>query len=96
MRIVNVLVILTLLVLGLTFAILNAEPVTINYYVGKDTLPLSFLLTIAFLTGALVGLLIALVGFFRARRENRQLRKRIDLAEAEVNNLRSIPLKDTH
>jgi len=96
LRIVNIILIIFLLIVGITFAILNADPVTINFYVGEDKLPLSFLLVLAFLTGALVGLLIALGVFFRARRENRNLQKRINLAEAEVKNLRSIPIKDMH
>ena len=58
MRIFSYILILVILIIGITFAILNHAPVTINYYVGQRTLPLSLLLTFSFVIGCLLGLLV--------------------------------------
>lgn len=81
---------------SLTFACLNAEPVGINYYIGHSKLPLSLLLALAFCGGAILGLLIGFVTWFRLKRENTRLTQRVKLAEKEISNLRVIPLRDNH
>ena len=55
-------VLLVVLVLGIEFSTLHADPVTINYLLGTATLPLSLLVVCAFATGvALTGLIGAFV-----------------------------------
>lgn len=96
MRIISSIFILLIILLGITFATLNSQLVTINYYVGHRDMPLSMLLVIAFVTGCLLGLIVAGWIAFRTKMQNRKLRKRLKLAEKEVENLRAIPLKDKH
>lgn len=55
--------------LGITFAALNAEPVILHYYMGAKQLPLSFLLVFSLVFGALLGWLLSLMMFLRAKRE---------------------------
>ena len=94
-RIVGLLFLLVVLILGLFFGLLNSDPVPLNYYLGTRELPLSLLLVLAVLVGAVCGALASLGIVLRMRRENSRLRKQIRLSEKEVANLRAIPLKDT-
>lgn len=96
MRIITTLLIILLVLLGLTFAGLNAEPVIINYYIGTKKLPLSLLLILTLVCGSLLGLLANLVFCIRLKSANVLLRHRLKLVQEEVANLRTMPLKDEH
>jgi len=94
MRILTYIALLLLILLGITFAGLNADPVVINYYIGSSQLPLSLLLVMALVGGGLLGLLVSLILYIRLKSANLRLRQRLRLIEEEVANLRTIPLKD--
>lgn len=68
---------------GVTFAMLNAEPVFINYYLGQTKLPLSLLLLSSFALGLLLGLSAALFKRYQLRRENAKLTQRLKFVEQE-------------
>jgi len=78
----------------MTFATLNSESVTINYYLGQSTLPLSLLLVLVFAFGCLIGMLVGFWLLIKSKLLNYRLRQRLNLAEKEVDNLRAIPLQD--
>jgi len=82
------------MVLGAVFAVLNAEPVVFNYYIGSRALPLSLIMTVALGAGALLGILSSIGMMFALKRENLKLKRKSQLASQEVNNLRALPLKD--
>lgn len=94
MRIISYMFILVIVLFGMTFAILNSESVTINYYLGQNTLPLSLLLVLAFAFGCLIGMLIGFWLLIKSKIINHRLRQRLNLAEKEIENLRAIPLQD--
>ena len=96
MRILSYVILLVIIVLGISFATLNSEAVTLQYYIGHKTLPLSLLLVSVFATGCLLGILVGLGIVIRLKLKNFRLRQRLKLAEKEVINLRSIPLQDRH
>lgn len=96
MRSLTYILIFVIFLIGLTFACLNAESVSINYYIGTAKLPLSLLLAFAFLVGGLLGLFAGLKRLLRLKRERYRLQQRLKLAEKEIENLRVMPLKDTH
>jgi uncharacterized integral membrane protein len=79
--------------LGSVLAYLNAEAVGFNYYLSTVTLPLAVLLFLAFSTGALAAVLLSLGMVLNARRQKRQLQRRLKLCEQEIKNLRDIPIK---
>jgi putative membrane protein len=87
---------LVIVILGVTFAILNSSLVTVHYYVGIKQLPLSLLLVIAFVVGLIVSFLIVFIKIVRLRTELRRLKKQLRVAEKEIKNLRAIPIKDEH
>lgn len=94
MKVLSYILLILLLVFGVSFAGLNAAPVTINYYIGVSELPLSLLLVMFFAFGCLLGLGVGLTMYLRMRSKNYRLRNRIKLAEKEVSNLRNMPLQD--
>ncbi len=82
------------MLMGAAFAVMNAESVNLHYYFGSHELPLPVVLAAAVCLGALLGILAGLSGIARLKRENANLRRRIELTAQEVNNLRTIPIKD--
>jgi putative membrane protein len=76
-RIISYIFLLLILLLGLSFAALNADPVSINYYVGKGTYPLSLLLVCTLGIGILLGFLACLFPLLKLKKENRTLRSTI-------------------
>ena len=95
MRVFTYLLILMVVLLGLTFACLNADPVQINYYLGSKTLPLAILLVIVFTSGCLVGLLFTFWIYLKARRDKYRLQVRLKGVEKEIASLRNMSLKDS-
>ncbi len=65
-----------LFVLVLTFAVRNADPVTVRYYFGGEwQAPLIFVLLVAFCAGVVVGLTAVMTQLFRQRREIAALKR---------------------
>jgi putative membrane protein len=83
-------------ILGFIFSVLNSEPVLLKYYVGQQQIPLAFVVLGAVFIGCVLGLLVGSVWVLRLLRRNRELRHKFSLVEKEVENLRSLPLKDNH
>ncbi len=94
MRIISYFFLLIIVIFGMTFATLNSESVTINYYFGQSTLPLSLLLVLVFALGCLIGMIVGIWLLIKAKLLNYRLRQRLNLAEKEIENLRAIPLQD--
>ena len=95
-RIVTLIFTLLTILLGVVFALLNAEPVQVNYYFGATDMPLSLVIVIALALGAGLGVVASIGLLVRTRREIGRLRRNASLAEKEVMNLRTMPLKEQH
>jgi putative membrane protein len=94
-RLFYLLLTVVVFVFGTTFAIKNGQSVDLNYYFGIAWhAPLSLMLLAAVVIGALIGYLIGLRRVFRVRRELAKARRQIRDVEEEVQNLRSLPIKD--
>lgn len=93
MRIVSYIFLLAIILLGATFAVLNSGVVTINYYVGQRSLPLSLLLALVFAAGCLLGIAVTSWALLKIKLQNHHLQKQLKIAEKEVENLRAIPLQ---
>lgn len=94
LRLIKFLFLLVMAVLGAGFASINPEPATLHYYFGDLTLPMGMLLLGVLGMGMLLGLLVSMLMLLKTRRENARLRRKAELVHTEVNNLRTIPLKD--
>jgi len=95
-RIITYLLLLIIILIGITFAVLNPNIVTVNYYVGQKTLPLSLLLVLVFGVGCFLGLLVGGWIVLKVNLKNFRLKQRLKVVEKEVQNLRAIPLQDKH
>jgi len=95
-RILTLFAMLVVVVVGILFAVLNAEPVVLNYYFGSRAMPLSLVLVLAMLVGAVLGVLACSGILLRQRHALHKLRRAAELAEKEVENLRAIPIRDEH
>ncbi len=95
-RIIYLFIFLVLVIFGIVFAVLNAEPVTLNYYFGSKQVALSLILVLAMIVGAILGVIASASMIISNRREVLKLRKSVELAEKEVTNLRAIPIRDNH
>ena len=94
MRIISYCFILIIVLFGMTFATLNSESVTINYYFSQSTLPLSLLLVFVFAFGCFTGIIVGFWLLIKSKFHNYRLQQRLTLAEKEIENLRAIPIQD--
>lgn len=95
-KIVYLFLFLVLVIFGIAFAVLNADPVQLNYYFGSKDVALSLVLVLAMIVGAVLGVIASAGMIISNRREVVKLRKAVQLAEKEVANLRAIPIRDDH
>lgn len=96
MRIMSFLFLLIIVLIGVTFATLNADMVTVHYYLGSYTMPLSLLLVLVLALGSVLGMLVVFWLLLKVKIKNYRLRQRLKLTEKEIENLRAIPLQDKH
>ncbi|MCK4950389.1 MAG: LapA family protein [Gammaproteobacteria bacterium] len=96
MRIIGILFFILIAITGIAFAVLNADPVTLNYYLGAAETPLSLALVGALGLGALLGVIASTGVILRMKRELSKLRRERKNTEKEIMNLRNIPIKGSH
>ena len=87
-------VLLIVAVLAAVFAALNPEPIELELAFGSVSVRKSIAFAVTFGFGFLLGFVIAMGRVVRLMSERRALKKSVRLAEAEVSNLRSLPLRD--
>jgi putative membrane protein len=95
-RIFSYIFLILIILLGVTFATLNAETVNINYWLGHRTMPLSLLLALVLAIGSFLGIVVGLWILIKTKLKNYHLKQKLRLAEREIENLRAIPLQDKH
>jgi len=95
-KILYAIAIVLVALIGVVFAILNAETVQINYYFGSKETPLSLAIILSMLLGAILGLLASLGLILKSKREVAKFKRLADVAEKEITNLRAIPIKNQH
>ena len=93
-RLLTLLILVIVFIAGITFTSVNTDPVTLNYYFGSLSLPLSGLVLISLTIGVLLGALAVSLATLRLRYDNRRLQKQVTLAEQEIDSLRVLPLRD--
>jgi len=93
-RIIVLIILFLVLLAGLSFYVQNAQLAMLNYYLGSIKLPVSILVGLSLLMGAVLGILASCSALLRLRHELGRMQRQLSLAEKEVNNLRAIPIKD--
>lgn len=94
LRILFFISIMATLVVAIIFAVTNYGKVPVKYFFGETHAPLAVLLFGAFLLGLLFGLSLDAWLRLRQRTLIRKLEKEKAATEAELNNLRKMPIKD--
>ncbi len=95
-RIVYLIIFLIVAIAGLSFALMNAQQVTLTYYFGTIEAPLSLVVVVSIAVGALLGVLASMSMTLSLKHEISRLRKTLRNKEKELGNLRALPLKDQH
>lgn len=96
MRIVMLIFYFLLIIVGISFAGLNAESVYVNFYFKTYHMPISVLIILMLGLGVLIGFCLFLCRYWRLRVEHHHLKNQLKLFEKEIKNLRAIPLQDQH
>lgn len=88
------LVIVFAIVLGAVFSFYNLQGVSVDLLWARAEAPLVVLLVVAFVLGFGVALLVLLWQLTRVRGRLAQSRRELKDAQAEIKNLRSMPIHD--
>ena len=96
MRLLMMIFYLVLVVIGVSFAVLNANSATLNLYFTNITVPISLLVTLIFCLGIILGFILGLFKYWRLKLTLSKLKAQLKLTEKEIRNLREIPLKNQH
>lgn len=96
MRIVMTIIYLVLILIGVSFAGLNASSVQINFYFATFNMPISVLIILMLALGMLLGFVLFLFRYWRLMLEHRKIKNQLKLTEKEIKNLRAIPIQDQH
>lgn len=96
LRWIAVIFFLCVFIVALLFAYANGSVVAVSYLAGEIQVHLSSALLGAAVIGWLLGLLSSLAVIFRLKREAWKLKRSVREAEAEIRNLRNLPLKNDH
>ena len=94
-RIVYTTLFIVVLVSGLLFFVKNNQLQQFDYIIGSIELPLSILLLISLVTGAILGILAAVPLILRLNHQKKRLEKQVKLSEMEINNLRTLPSRQS-
>jgi putative membrane protein len=93
-RLLGFVFLLALTVVGLSFAVLNSQPVALNYYFGTRDVPLSLVVVCALAGGALAGVLASGALVLRLKAQAGQLRRQLRNAQKEADQWRILPVED--
>ncbi|HVA54419.1 MAG TPA: LapA family protein [Gammaproteobacteria bacterium] len=96
MRWIAFIVLIFVFIVALLLAYANGTTVVLDYLIGSMRVHLSSALLGAAIIGWILGLLSSLAIIFRLKREAWRLRRSTREAEAEIRNLRNLPLKNDH
>lgn len=96
LRIIAIALALLVIVLGASFAYQNSASVDVYLWVRNYEVGLPFVVYFSLAIGWVVGVLSVSGVIVRQLREVRRLRRAVKLAETEINNLRSIPIRNAH
>lgn len=94
MRIVKLVLILLVTILTVTFTLLNSQPVKLDFYMGSYEIDLVIVIIVCLVLGSALGITAVLGKLISLKQELLRKDKKIRVTEKEVENLRSIPLKD--
>ena len=93
-KIIAITFLVVALLAATSFSVINAHNVHLNYYVGSLDVPLSFVIILSSIVGALIGAMSTTRSIISKRFEIAKLRRAVRISEKEITTLRSVPLKE--
>ena len=93
-RLIGFLLLVVLVVIGLSFAVLNSQPVSLNYYFGEREVPLSMVVVLSLAAGAVIGVMVSAGLIFSLKAQLGRLRRKLRDAEKDMDQLRVLPVKE--
>ena len=90
-RLLGFLLLVILVVLGLSFAVLNSQAVALNYYFGARDIPLSMIVVVSLAAGAVTGVLVSLGTIVRLKQQTGSLRRRLRTAQRDADQVCILP-----
>lgn len=94
LRLLRNLVLLLALVIGIAFGFVNFQLVTVDLLWGEVRVPLVVVLILDFVLGFGLALLLLLARTLKLRSDLARERRQLKDAQAEIRNLRSMPIHD--
>jgi len=95
-RIFYIAAVIITLVIGAVFSARNASIVTMDFIITTVDINLSLAIIISLIIGAGLGVLASLIWLISAKRELQRMKKKSEISQKELTNLRAIPIKDEH
>ncbi|MDH5325782.1 MAG: LapA family protein [Gammaproteobacteria bacterium] len=95
-RIILLFVLLVIAISTISFTLTNSQPVMLKYYFGEKETDLLVVIVFSVAIGAVLGVLATMGLVLRLKHDLVKLKKTVRVTEKEVENLRSLPLKDPH
>ena len=96
LRLIGSLLTMLIIILFVLFTSRNPGVVQLDYYFGQYPVPVAVLVIGGLFVGVLLGLLLSISFLLKAKRNMFHLKRKVKVTEQEVNNLRTIPIKDSH
>lgn len=95
-RIFYIIAIILTLVVGAVFSARNASMVKMDFIITIVETNLSLAIIIALILGACLGVLASMLWLISAKRECQRLKRKADISQKELINLRAIPIREEH
>ena len=89
-RLFTIVFLLILIAVAISFTMLNADPVELNYYIGVQQIPLSLAIVFGIAVGALFGLFSCLGAIVKLKRRVSKLQKAVSHAEVMAEQNRAM------
>jgi len=94
LRLIRNLIVILGLIVGVAFGFFNFESVDIDLLFTNTQAPLVVILAIVFVLGLVIAGLVAIAKIARLKGRLSSSQRRLKDAEAEISNLRSMPIHD--
>lgn len=92
-KIFTIVLVVLMLILALSFSVINAHHVQLNYYIGQLDIPLSLLVIVSLILGSLIGALLMFRSIIGLRLELAKSRRAVKVNEKELHQLKTLPIK---
>ena len=94
-KILTILLVGLMLVAALSFSVINAHNIQMNYYVGQLDIPLSLLVICSLISGAFIGAMMMFRTIVGLRLELAKSRRAVKVSDKELKQLKIQPSKES-